>query len=133
MEFPESIKRKNLCINSLEALTVLVSAKLWGKQWKGKKIVVHCDNEVSVSLINTGRSHTPFLQSCMRELEFVAAKCEFEIRANHIPGVQNRIPDALSRWHIGPQYREAFWRHVAGLNVREVFVYEGLFEFVHEW
>ena len=133
LEFPEFIRQKGLCINSLETLTVVVAAKLWDKMWKGKKIVLHCDNSVSVSVINSGRSQTSFLQSCVRELEFVAARCEFEIRANHIPGVENRIPDALSRWHSGAQHREAFWRQVSGLVVKEVFVYEGLFTFLHDW
>ena len=86
-----------------------------------------------MSVINTDRSHSKFLQSCLRELEFVAAKHEFEIRANPIRGMDNRILDALSRWHMGSQYREAFWSQVAGLKVREAFVYEGLFRFMHDW
>lgn len=133
LEFPEFIKQEHLCINSLEILTVVVAAKLWGRNWRGKRIVVHCDNSASVSVINTGRAHAAFLQSCLRELEFVAAKHEFEVRANHIPGVENRIPDALSRWHSGRQYRDAFWQQVSGLDVKEVFVYEGLFRFIHDW
>ena len=108
LQFPGFVREKQLCINSLETLTVVVAAKLWGKNWRGKRIVIHCDNAASVSIINTGRSHSTFLQSCLRELEFVAAKYEFEIRANHIRGVDNRIPDALSRWHMGSQFMEAF-------------------------
>ena len=132
-EFPGFIVEMNLSINALELLTVVVAAKVWGKHWKGKRIVVHCDNEVSVTVMNTGRSHNAFLQSCLRELEFTAAKCEFEIRGNHIPGIENRIPDALSRWHEGELHREKFWVQVEGLRVQEMFVYEGLFAFLHEW
>ena len=132
-QFPEPILRMNLSINALELLTVVVAAKVWGRYWKGRRIVVHCDNEVSVSVINTGRSHNSFLQSCLRELEFMAARHEFEIRGNHIPGIENRIPDALSRWHLGEQHKQQFKSQVLGLEVRQIFVYEGLFEFLHDW
>ena len=132
-EFPDYILRKDLSINALELLTIVVAAKIWGRHWKGKRIVVHCDNEVSVSVMDTGRSHSAFLQSCLRELEFAAVRWEFEIRGNHIPGIENRIPDALSRWQEGERYREQFHRLVQGLEVREIFVYEGLFEFSHCW
>ena len=133
LRFPDFILQQELSINALELLTVVVAAKVWGKHWRGKRIVVHCDNEVSVTVINTGRSHSTFLLSCLRELEFIAARCEFEIRANHIPGVQNRIPDALSRWDMSPKHQQEFWDQVKGLDVNEVFVYKGLFQFVNEW
>ena len=95
--------------------------------------MVHCDNEVSVTVLNTGRSHNTFLLSCLREIELLAARFEFEIRANHIPGVENRISDALSRWWMNPRYEHEFWSQVQGLNAKEVFVYEGLFEFAVDW
>lgn len=94
---------------------------------------MHCDNEVSCQVINTGRAYNNFLKSCLRELEFVVARFEFEIRANHIPGVSNRVPDALSRWHLGDEYRHKFVRLTSGLDAKEKFVYEGLFQFVNDW
>ena len=53
--FPEFILDQNLSINALELLTVMVATKVWGKYWQGKRIVVQCDNEVSVLVLNTGR------------------------------------------------------------------------------
>ena len=133
MQFPEYVLALSLSINALELLTIVVTAKVWGKSWRGQRIVVHCDNQVSVMVMNTGRCHNKFLQACLRELEFLAARHEFEIRGNHIPGITNRIPDALSRWHIGPQYENQFLELVGDLNVNEVFVYDKLFEFAHDW
>ena len=132
-QFPESVTSKSLSINALELLTVIVAAKVWGKLWRGLRIVIHCDKETSVTVLNTGRSHNSFLQGCLRELELVAAKCEFEIRAVHIRGVDNRIPDALSRWDLGIEHQQCFEEQTAGMVVTEKFVYEGLFEFLHEW
>jgi hypothetical protein len=33
----------------------------------------------------------PFLQNCLRELCFIAAMHEFEVRAVHLAGSENRI------------------------------------------
>ena len=119
--FPKFILDQNLSINALELLTVMVATKVWGKHWKGKRIVVQCDNEVSVLVLNTGRCRNAFLAACLRE------------RANHIPGVVNRVPDALSRWDLGPAYREEFMTMVGELNPKEAFVYEVLFGFLDSW
>ena len=131
--FPAFIVDMELSINALELFTIVVAANVWGKGWAGKRIVVNCDNEVSVTVMNTGRSKSPFLQSCLRELEFAAARYRFEIRGHHIPGLENRIPDALSRWEENEHHRTKFWSLVKGLDVKEVYVYSGLFAFMHDW
>jgi hypothetical protein len=42
--FPSFIQDLHLHINSLELLTIVVSLKMWGKNFTGKKIVMYCDN-----------------------------------------------------------------------------------------
>jgi hypothetical protein len=39
---------------------------------------------------------------------FIAATYEFEIRAKHIAGKENRIADYLSRWNLDKKYRQLF-------------------------
>ena len=131
--FPEKIFRQNLSRNALELITIVVATKVLGKGWKGKRIVVQCDNEVSVMVPNTGRCRNPILANCWCEFELIAARHEFEIRANHIPGVESRIPDALSRWDIDPILWERFWRYTEGASAQEIFVYDGLFDYVCDW
>ena len=48
--FPEFLREKNLHINCLELLTISIAMKIWGKQFGGKKVLVYCDNEASVSV-----------------------------------------------------------------------------------
>ena len=131
--FPEFILDENLHINALELLTICIACKAWGREWKGLRIQVLCDNEVSVTVINTGRSRDPFLQSCLRELAFTAACCEFEIRSTHITGVENRVPDYLSRWSLQEEFEDKFWCSVGSKPTTETYIYPGLFEFSHDW
>jgi hypothetical protein len=52
-----------------------------GEQLDGTANCRACDNEVSTIVINHGRARSKFLNACARELLFVAAIREFNIRA----------------------------------------------------
>jgi hypothetical protein len=56
--------------------------------YKEKKILFFCDNEASVKVINSGSSKDAFMQDCLRELCYIAAVFQFDIRAKHIFGVE---------------------------------------------
>ncbi|KAI8503309.1 hypothetical protein Bbelb_191300 [Branchiostoma belcheri] len=114
--FPPSVLASNPCINSLELLSILVCARLWGKHWAGSRIVVMCDNEASVTVLNSGRSRSPFLQTCLRNLWLCAAVGQFELRAIHIPGLENRLADHLSRWTSSKYHQNEFLRLSAHMH-----------------
>ena len=95
--FPHSIADLNLHINALELLTILVALKIWGGKFKGKRIVMLCDNLHSCLAPNKGATRCQFMQGCLREICYLSAIFEFEMRAQHIPWVSNWLPDLLSR------------------------------------
>ena len=66
-------------------------------------------------------------------MELLAPRCEFEIQVVQIKGVDNHIPDVLSRWELGREHRQCFSELTAGMMMTEKRVYEGMFEFVHDW
>ncbi|XP_078667500.1 uncharacterized protein LOC144909308 [Branchiostoma floridae x Branchiostoma belcheri] len=115
--FPSSVLDGDPCINSLELLSILVCVRRWGGQWTGLRIVVLCDNETSVTVLNSGRTRSPFLQSCLRNIWLCAATEQFEIRAVHIPGVHNRLADHLSRWHTSPYHPREFLHAASQLQL----------------
>lgn len=120
-------------INALELITVMVALKVWAKVLVGKNVVLNCDNMVSVQVINSGRTKDAFLQNCLREILFIAAEHEIQVKAVHLAGVDNRIPDMLSRWEISSQARDQFLKKNQGLGMKQKFVYAGLFSFSHDW
>ncbi|XP_077977557.1 uncharacterized protein LOC144433121 [Glandiceps talaboti] len=97
--FPEHIIDQRLHISALEMLTVVVAFKLWGIEWKGQRVTVMCDNEATVSVINTGRSKDNFMIACNRELLFWCASFQVEVRAKHTPGRDNTAADYLTTAH----------------------------------
>ncbi|CAC5376459.1 unnamed protein product [Mytilus coruscus] len=112
--FPEFIIDSNLHINCLELLSIIVCLKLWAQCFRGKKIRIMCDNITSVTVINTGKSRDTFLQCCLRNFCYIAAIYEFEIRAVHLAGTENRLPDYLSRWHTSDKFAALFYNAVSG-------------------
>ena len=95
--FPPFITEQNLHINCLELLTIVVSLRRWGKYMIGKRILVFCDNEAAVQILNSGHTRDAFMQKILREICFYAANLQFEVKAKHISGENNRLPDYLSR------------------------------------
>ena len=74
-ELPDRFMVQKRHISELELLTIVVALKVWGKHWAGQKIVVNCDNEASVVVLNSGRCKNPFMQDCLREIAFCTILC----------------------------------------------------------
>ena len=120
-------------INCLELLAIVVAVKIWGFHFKGKKILIFCDNEASVQVINSGSSRDSFMQNCLRELCYIQAVFQFDIRAKHIFGNDNRVADYLSRWHSNHKFKELFESSVNLDNYQEVIISDSYFSFVNNW
>ena len=76
---------------------MVIAAIVWGSEWKGKSVLIQCDNEAVVSIVNSGSSKNKEAMCLMRCLAFIAASLDLRLRAVHIKGVHNTRADALSR------------------------------------
>ena len=71
--FPSFIEEQALPIHKLELLTVIVAVRLWGVHCQELRVVIYCDNEPAVRVINlgqldSGKSRDGFMASCIPEL-----------------------------------------------------------------
>ena len=131
--FPAFIAGLNLHINALELLTVDVELRLWGSQLHGLKVCIFCDKETSVCVLNSGRTHDPFLVACLWEMAFLAAHHEFKLRSQHLSTTDNRIADLLSRWDKNKSCENEFFAASGLLPENEVVVPEEYFKFINNW
>lgn len=128
--FPDAIlHRYGHDINILELLAVMVALKLWGALLYGQRITFQCHNINGVLAINSGRSRVPGMQLCLREIWFLTARHDIDIRAKHIPGLENSIADHLSRWHLSPSHQQRFAELTAGFPTTYIFCPTQLFAF----
>ena len=86
----------------------MVALKLWAKELQGQYFWIHVDNEAVATVLNTEASKDAKLQDVLREIALLAAHYQFVLKAWHISGISNRIPDWLSRWHDA-NARKQFW------------------------
>ena len=128
--FPQAWQNRNIA--GLEIRAVIVALKIWGAQLRGKYFWVHVDNEAIASIINTGASKDKTLQNALREITMLAAKHEFIIKAKHISGVSNRIPDWLSRWSE-QEARRRFHKHARDRSLVRCKLIKDYLEFNNKW
>ena len=81
-----------------EFFPVVIAAHVWGHMWCKRHVLFHSDNEAVVHILNTRTSKVPSLMQLLRSLLLSAARHSFSFSARHVPGVNNQIADALSRF-----------------------------------
>lgn len=98
-EFP---KEKSGSVSSAlyEIYPLVVASVIWGSAWSRKRILLFCDNEATVAIINKGRSSCQTIMPFLRRLIWQSVTFNFIIKAAHIPGHCNVIADALSRFRF---------------------------------
>ena len=131
--FPKFIVKKQLHINALELLSIVVCLKLWAEFFRGLKLLIYCDNASSVTVLNTGACRNTFMQSCLREICFISATYEFEIKGQHVPSEENRLADLLSRWSLDVSFADQFSRLADDNLWQEVEVSDELFMLMASW
>ena len=129
-KFTKDLKDKNIAF--LEMLAVMVALKIWGEYLQGKYFWIHVDNEAVATVLNTGASRDPDLQNALREIALIAAKHQFVIKTRHIAGVDNRVPDQLSRWHQMEARRE-FRKFAKDRSLKRTRVYSSELKYENKW
>ena len=88
-----------------ELFPIFITCLLWSDDFKGKRLLFHCDNLAIVNIWSSQTSRCPNLMSLLRRLFFISAKHEFTVNVKHIPGVDNRLADHLSRLQLAQFFR----------------------------
>ena len=103
--FGDQIYAKALHVNTfqgnivhLEMVNILVALRLWHHGWRGAKIVICCDNQAVVSVLNSGKCQDQWLAAIARNILFMAEMYDIDLRLVHVLGKDNSVADTLSRW-----------------------------------
>ena len=94
---PGFIRRENPSIEYLELLALCVALLSWGYLITDCRVLVHCDNQSVVAMVNNSSSSC---QNCMYLIRLIVLDGLIHNRrvfARHIRGTDNILSDALSR------------------------------------
>ena len=110
VKYPESVFKlaTKVHIVHLEMLAVLVALRVWKDKVAGTSFVLGSDNEVVVTIINTGRSRDQLLQQMLREVTFTLVTVDAQLYMVHLRSEINEISDVLSRWYLNDKYPRRF-------------------------
>jgi len=132
--FPNHVLNDTEHINQLELLTIVVALKFWANEWRGKRILIRCDNDASCLVINAGRSNGDnYMMKCAREIAYICATSDFEVKALHLEGKKNVISDYLSRAHQNGWSTQEFKKLVGPGPVVEIDVSDNDFVLDEAW
>ena len=90
-------EEKSWHINHKELWTIVHAIRVWGKYWRGRRVLFLCDNKTAVACVNKRSSAKSHLQGLCEALEYWAGVFQCEVRAAWIPGRLNTLADSLSR------------------------------------
>ena len=91
------LELEELDITKKEMLTVMVAIKHWFADLANLRVKIFVDNQACVALLNYGVTRSPFLAACLRDIYFMLANFNIELRAEYIASKDNCLADLCSR------------------------------------
>jgi hypothetical protein len=95
-----SAAQRPLSIAYKELFPIVLACNVWGNTWRNRRIQFYCDNQSVVAILSSGTSKDSRLMQLLRELFLCAARFNFKVTAQHVPGKENGIADSLSRFNL---------------------------------
>jgi hypothetical protein len=105
--FPDSWAQFHITIKELYPIVLAIC--LWGHTLANKKVMFNTDNMACVHIINSQTSKDTLVMKLVRLLVSQALKHNLLVRATHVPGAHNVIPDLLSRFQFQKARATAPW------------------------
>jgi hypothetical protein len=90
-------------INIKELVIVVSAAYRWAASLRNHRVVFCTDNAAVKAILNKGTSISPAATAFLRFLSLLAIHHNFAVSAVHVPGIDNNVPDAISRLHLPGQ------------------------------
>ena len=78
-------------VNKGWTVPVIMAAMVWGRQWSSYLVVVHCDNQVVVTIVNSGYRKDRDIMHMICCLFFIRAYWDFQLLAEDILGEHNKM------------------------------------------
>lgn len=96
-------------INLKELFPVVLAIEVWGHLLANQCILFLTDNTTTVCSVNSLSSKDPLTMQLIRRLAVAIMSHNIFLRAKHIPGATNVLPDRLSRLQIREAREMAPW------------------------
>ena len=131
-KFPLSLQSPDYPIHLKEFITVIIQVKVWGAEWSGKRVAIHCDNAAVVQSINFLKPKDQEMQRCLREFLYFVTKFKFEPVMVRIPTKDNFLADFISRNYDPADIKKKFADYGVP-KMKKIEVNDDMFNFIADW
>ena len=95
--FPLPLQDPQIPIHVKEFYCLIISVKIWGSNWGGKRVKIYCDNDAVCDVVTYNKPKDPKMQSLLREFLFFVCRFNFCPVVSKIGTKENSVADFLSR------------------------------------
>ena len=95
--FPLTLQDSQIPIHIKEFLCLIISAKVWGKTWAGKRVEIFCDNDSVCDVVTYLKPKDNQMQRYLREFLYWVCYYNFQPVVSKIGTKENLIADFISR------------------------------------
>lgn len=96
MIWPDWLLEQDLSIGYLELYSLTVGILLWGEHFKNQRIIVYCDNQSVVHMLNNTSSKCKHCMLLIRMIVLTGLKFNLRIFGKWVSTHDNYLADALS-------------------------------------
>ena len=115
-------------IEYLELFAVLATVLNWLERFRNQRIVLFCDNQAVVSVINNNTSSCPNCLTLIRLLVLHSMKMNTRVFATYITSKNNKNADLLSRLKV-----DEFRRRNPGADLQPMAINESIWPLNKLW
>ena len=91
-----NLNEKYISIEFLELYALCVGIFTWGHMLQNRRVIVFCDNEAVVAMINSTSSSCKLCMTLIRKLTLKSLTWNVRVFSRHITGKNNFLSDSLS-------------------------------------
>ena len=102
---------KSLHISFLEMFPIYVCLHMFAHKLKNSSILFYSDNMGVVHIINNQSSKCHYIMQLIRPLVLTLLHHNIQLKAAHIPGVDNTLCDSISRFQVTPALLQQYGVH----------------------
>ena len=106
-DIPISLQKVH--ISAIEMYAIYIAMQFWVQSVCNKRLQLLCDNQACVQILNVGSAKDRLLLNLARQIWYLCAKHNVQLRVNYIPSSENRLSDFLSRWNLSEMYSRKFF------------------------
>ena len=130
--FPLHLQDPQIPIHVKEFICIIISVKVWGPKWEGKRVKIYCDNDAVVDVITYNKPKDVKMQSLLREFLYYVCAFNFSPVASKIGTKENLIADFLSR-NFNPDDAMSFFKKQGLCILNLIPLHDSLFELKADW